>query len=465
MGVGFSVTSCGSREYATQLFSGENQSSSAPSRNGLISWENEGNASYFFNNNVMQTGWQTISGNRHYFNPASGMMLTGWQTIGSDRYYFHPTSGIVQTGWITIDEKRFYLDPTSGIMQTGLQLIGSDRYYFYPANTWVRVDTIWIQRTMGEMATGSVRIDIDDGNEIMQVNCVFDSDGVMISPTTPSAITTLAPSPGDGRVTLNWSPPVNGGIRITGYEVQLNDGDWENTSSNTSHTFTGLTNGVLYTFRVRALNFIGTGAAASISATPQDKQWQQPLANNRFNDVPNGNWQNDPVSWADRNGITTGSPAGSSTFRPDGNVTRAEFVTFLHRVYGSPSATRATFSDMPTSTDFANAISWASVNGVTTGTGNNTFSPNANITREQIAAMLYRYVGGGVPAPADRLGSYTDQGRISTWAGARDAVNWAVYHGIMGRNTTTLNPGGNATRAEAVAMLHRVVETFDIPAP
>ena len=86
-------------------------------------------------------------------------------------------------------------------------------------------------------------------------------------------------------------------------------------------------------------------------------------------------------------------------------------------------------------------------------------------SREQIAAMLYRYVGGGVPAPADRLGSYTDQGRISTWVGARDAVNWAVYHGIMGRNTTTLNPGGNATRAEAVAMLHRVVETFNIPAP
>jgi hypothetical protein len=72
--------------------------------------------------------------------------------------------------------------------------------------------------------------------------------------------------------------------------------------------------------------------------------------------------------------------------------------------------------------------------------------------------MLYRYIGGEVPAPIDRLDRYADQHMISTWTGARDAVNWTVYHGIMGVGTTTLNPGGNATRAEAVAMLQRVVE-------
>jgi len=79
--------------------------------------------------------------------------------------------------------------------------------------------------------------------------------------------------------------------------------------------------------------------------------------------------------------------------------------------------------------------------------------------------MLYRYVGGGIPAPEDRLGGYTDENRISTWAGAREAVNWAAYHGIMGQNVTTLNPRGNATRAEAVTMLYRVVEIFNISAP
>jgi len=202
-----------------------------------------------------------------------------------------------------------------------------------------------------------------------------------------------------------------------------------------------------------------------MSLLPQG--WDQPEAFNRFNDVPNGNWQNAAVSWADRNNITTGSPAGSSTFRPNGDVTRAEFVTFLHRIYGSPGATRATFRDMPGNPAFQNAISWALAEGITTGSpaGSRTFMPNANITREQIAAMLYRYVGGGMPAPIDSLTGYTDRNRISTWAGAREAVNWAVYNGIMGQNVTTLNPGGNATRAEAVTMLYRVVEIFSISAP
>ena len=82
-----------------------------------------------------------------------------------------------------------------------------------------------------------------------------------------------------------------------------------------------------------------------------------------------------------------------------------------------------------------------------------------------VAAMLYRYVGGGKPVAGDKLSGYTDQSSISTWPGARDAVNWAVHHGIMGVNTNTLNPRGNATRAEAVTMLHRVVGMFNITTP
>jgi hypothetical protein len=199
-----------------------------------------------------------------------------------------------------------------------------------------------------------------------------------------------------------------------------------------------------------------------------EQQWQSPLPNNPFIDVPNApDWRNEAVSWAVRNNITTGSPAGSNTFNPNGNVTRAEFVTFLHRIYGKPIATSATFIDMPTNVDFRNAISWAFARGITTGSpaGSNTFMPNAPITREQIAAMLHRYIDGGVAAPNNVLGNYTDQNIISTWTGAREAVNWAAYYEIMGRNVTELNPRGNATRAEAATMLYRVVNIFGIPAP
>jgi len=122
---------------------------------------------------------------------------------------------------------------------------------------------------------------------------------------------------------------------------------------------------------------------------------------------------------------------------------------------------------MPDNAAFQNAISWAFEEDITTGSpaGSDTFMPNDNITREQIAAMLYRYIGNGTPAPENRLGGYTDRNMISTWAGAREAVNWAAYNEIMGVGVTTLNPRGNATRAEAVTMLYRVVEIFDIPAP
>jgi hypothetical protein len=196
-----------------------------------------------------------------------------------------------------------------------------------------------------------------------------------------------------------------------------------------------------------------------------DASWKQPLATNKFTDVSNTGWQNVAVSWAELNNITTGSPAGSVFFKPDDVTTRAEFVTFLHRVYGTPDAEDADFDDMPANKDFYNAISWAYEVGITTGTSSNTFSPNDNITREQIAVMLYRYIGGGVPAP-DSLKEYTDTDKISTWTDAKEAVNWVVYYGIMGQNTNNiLNPGGSATRAEAITMIYRAVVAFGIAAP
>jgi len=75
--------------------------------------------------------------------------------------------------------------------------------------------------------------------------------------------------------------------------------------------------------------------------------------------------------------------------------------------------------------------------------------------------MLHRYVGG--PAVPNVLGNFPDSGQVSSWA--RDSMNWAAHHGIIGRGGGNLNPGGNATRAETLAMLHRVVTTFNIPAP
>jgi hypothetical protein len=128
-----------------------------------------------------------------------------------------------------------------------------------------------------------------------------------------------------------------------------------------------------------------------------------------------------------------------------------------------------TFNDVPKDRWPNDEVSWAQLNGITTGTSPTTFSPGDNITREQIAAMLYRYLGyigdDEEFVPEDLLDDYTDQNNISQWAGARDGVTWAVYYEIMGQGIDWLAPRSNATRAQAVTMLYRVVGTFNIPAP
>jgi len=109
---------------------------------------------------------------------------------------------------------------------------------------------------------------------------------------------------------------------------------------------------------------------------------------------------------------------------------------------------------MPADTTFRAAISWAYNIGITTGApaGSGTFRPNAPITREEIAVMLHRAMPGSAPSS---LGGYTDANAISSWA--RPSVNWAVYHEILGQGVTALRPGANASRAEAVTMLYRLV--------
>jgi hypothetical protein len=188
--------------------------------------------------------------------------------------------------------------------------------------------------------------------------------------------------------------------------------------------------------------------------------WKPAAATNIFNDVPNNSWQNTAVSWAQLNGITK---VVGNTFNPDRATTRAEFVTFLHRVYGTPKGNAEPFSDIQNSI-FRDSIIWAREVGVTVGVGGNRFRPNDEITREQIAAMLYRLLGDEKPAPVNVLDKYSDADKNSISPWAVDAVNWAAYNGLLGLNTD-LRPGASATRAEAVTMIYRAVIIFGIDAP
>ena len=169
-----------------------------------------------------------------------------------------------------------------------------------------------------------------------------------------------------------------------------------------------------------------------------------------FSDVPASAYYADAVAWAVENGITSGTTA--ATFSPNGGCTHAQAVTFLWRAAGSPAPKSGTnpFSDVKADAYYADAVLWAVEQGITKGTTDTTFSPNATCTRAQIVTFLWR--SEGTPA-ADTANPFTD---VADGAYYLDAVNWAVAEGITGGTTaTTFSPNVTCTRAQIVTFLYR----------
>ena len=170
-----------------------------------------------------------------------------------------------------------------------------------------------------------------------------------------------------------------------------------------------------------------------------------------FIDVAPNAWYKDAVQYAYAGGLMTGVSADA--FAPEQTTTRAMIVSILARLEGVTSAQAAGFADVSDEW-YATAVNWAASAGVVSGTGDGNFSPNAAITREQLAATLMNYSawkGEDVSARAD-LSAYSDQ--PSTWA--EETMSWAVAEGlIFGVTNTELQPQGNATRAQVAAILQR----------
>ena len=174
-----------------------------------------------------------------------------------------------------------------------------------------------------------------------------------------------------------------------------------------------------------------------------------------FSDVSAGDWFYDPVCYVYAGGLMTG--VSDTAFAPEATTTRAMIVSMLARLENVTSADSAGFTDVAASDWYATAVNWAASEGIVGGFGDGTFQPNAAITREQMASILYRYAeykGLDVSARTD-LSHYSDQ--PSAWA--EDVMQWAVAEGLLaGVTDDQLQPQGQATRAQVAAIFERFLE-------
>lgn len=187
-------------------------------------------------------------------------------------------------------------------------------------------------------------------------------------------------------------------------------------------------------------------------------KWTALPAQTSFSDVAGSAWYADAVAYVSRQGIMNGKADG--TFAPDATLTRGMLVQVLYNLEGRPAASASAFTDVAASAWCADAVSWAAAKQIVLGYGDGTFGPNDTITRQQMAAILYRYAaskGADVSAPAGTLSRFVDADQVASYA--VQAFSWAVNSGLMdGKAGGLLDPQGAATRAQTAKILMNYCE-------
>ena len=189
---------------------------------------------------------------------------------------------------------------------------------------------------------------------------------------------------------------------------------------------------------------------------PVDDPTHENCPSAKFTDVNQDLWYHDGIDYVIDNGLMNG--VGDTLFAPNGTTNRAMIVTILHRLEGTPGGETASFQDVADGQWYSEAVGWAAANGIVTGYSADTFGPMNPITREQMAAILYRYAQykGCDVSEAAGLEAFGDAGTVSSYA--VPALEWAVGAELINGMDGNLNPKGTATRAQVATILMRFCE-------
>lgn len=207
------------------------------------------------------------------------------------------------------------------------------------------------------------------------------------------------------------------------------------------------------------MSCMGQSMEFTVTLVGEGNTGTEPL---QFGDVPTDAWFVDAVRYVSENELMQGT--SGKRFDPNGTMTRAMLVTVLWRYAGRPESGSSHFTDVPEGEWYAKAVAWAAEEGIVRGVTRDIFDPAGNVTREQMAAILYRYTsktGSDTSAQGD-LSGFADQSAMETYA--VEAMRWAVaegiIHGTVKGGQLCLLPKGNATRAEVATILMRYIEDF-----
>ena len=336
----------------------------------------------------------------------------------------------------------------------------SSTYTYTVSIPFTAYGTYYYGSTATKTVSGTVTIKVNDGHVITMVGTDFKSASIWSDITSKhpgvSYVSFSQPQSTVGKLYYGYTSIASKGSLVS-YTDRFNNSNYNYSYANTIKSIDGIyfvpaadcLDTVTLTYTAYTSATATTGVSDTITFTITKK-----TASSIFNDVTasnTGKWSADAIDFLARNSIVEGGSYG--TFNPNGNMTRGDFVLMLYRLAGKPSVSGISnpFTDVKSSDYYYNAILWAYRNDIVTGVDSKTFAPKKNITREQIAATLYRMAGS--PSASGYLTGYYDYAKIHSYA--TNAMRWAISNGVITGSNGYLTPTNNATRAQVAAMLHR----------